>query len=306
MSGVITIGTRGSKLAVVQAESVVSALKEQNPEIQLRLVTVVTEGDRNRQLLLEGITESGIFVKEIEKTLLDGRIDIAVHSLKDMPVGIPPEFHLAAVTQRVDVRDVLVSNNRKLSELPSGAMIGTGSRRRAVQLKAFRSDLDVRSMRGNVETRISKVASGEFDGIILAAAGVIRLGMQKKITEYLPLDDFLPSPGQGAIGIETRCEDRDMIGLVTSVNHQPTNQSVTAERAFLGALGGGCREPIAAVAIVSDNTLEIRGMVADAKGEKMLQSTLKGNAGEPVEVGRRLAEKMREMGADDLLTKVEV
>ena len=247
-----------------------------------------------------------MFVKELEEALLDNRIDIAVHSLKDMTTGLPQGLSLAAVTMRLDPRDILVSRYGKLAELAPGSKIGTGSPRRAAQLLAYRPDLKVIGVRGNVDTRLNKVSSGELDGVIIAAAAVIRLGQESRITEYLPLESFLPAVGQGALGIEIRAEDEEMKELVYPLNHEPTQQSVVAERAFLQALGVGCRTPVAALGTMNGNTLTLHGMVATTNGSRVLQATEEGDSQAPEQVGNRLAQRMVDMGALQLITEVGV
>jgi hydroxymethylbilane synthase len=299
----IVVGSRGSKLALIQAESVAARISELNPHLKISLSKIVTKGDRNRHTQLDQIAGVGVFVKELEEALLDNRIDIAVHSLKDVPTDIPPDLRLLAVTERVDPRDVLASKSR-LDELAPGSRIGTGSLRRAVQLTQYRPDLKVRSIRGNVDTRLRKVSSGEVDGVIVAAAALLRLGWEDKITEYLPLEHFLPAVGQGALVIETRLDDEEVAALVSPVNHLPTWQSVMAERAFLSALGGGCRAPIAALGTVNGTSLKLEGMIAGASGKKMLYASEEGSAMSPEDVGVRLAQKMLEMGASELVAEV--
>jgi hydroxymethylbilane synthase len=245
-----------------------------------------------------------MFVKEVEEALLNNRIDIAVHSLKDVPTKLPQGLSLAAVTARLDPRDVLVSRSGKLTELAPGSTIGTGGLRRAAQLLAYRPDLKVIGVRGNVDTRLEKVSCGELDGIIIAAAGVIRLGQESRITEYLPLESFLPAVGQGALGIEVRAEDKEMTELVHPVNHKPTWQSVVAERAFLNALGVGCRAPVAALGTMNGNTLTLQGMVATTDGSKILRATEEGDSLAPEQIGNRLAQRMVNMGALQLITEV--
>ena len=236
--------------------------------------------------------------------MLAGTIDMAVHSIKDMPAMISPRLKLAAIIKRVDARDVLVSGTgRGLMELSSGATIGTGSQRRAVQLRTCRPDLQVCQIRGNVDTRLRKTYSGEFDGIILAAAALIRLGWQDKITEYLSMESFLPAVGQGALAIEIRADDAEIARLVSPLNHEPTWQSVLAERNFLRHLGGGCRAPIAALGVVIGDILELRGMVASADGNRILQDRQEGPANAPEQVGRLLAQKMLQKGAYQLITE---
>ncbi|MBI4286614.1 MAG: hydroxymethylbilane synthase [Chloroflexi bacterium] len=300
----ITIGSRGSKLALIQAESVVARLSKLHPHLDVEVRKVVTEGDRNRQVKLEQVSSIGIFVKELEKALLNGRIDLAVHSLKDVPTEIPPELCLLAVVEREDPRDVLIAKTR-LADLPSGARIGTGSLRRAVQLTHFRADLVPQSIRGNVTTRVGKVTSGALDGVILAAAALQRLGWEDRITEYLPTNVFLPSPGQGAIVVEARQDDGAVAALVAPLNHLPTWQSVMAERAFLRALGGGCRAPIAALGTVTNGVLHLDGMIADTEGKRMLRTTTKGDATIPEALGVVLAQRLIGMGADAFVAQAK-
>jgi len=299
----LAVGSRGSKLALIQAESVVAKIREVNPGIEVGISKIVTKGDRYHQVQLDHGEGVGVFVKELEEALLDNRIDIAVHSLKDVPTEIPQDLCLLAVTERLDPRDVLISRSGRLDELPPGSRIGTGSLRRAVQLRSYRPDLMICSIRGNVDTRLSKVSRGEFDGVILAAAAMLRLEWEDKITEYLPLEPFLPAVGQGALVVEARLGDEDIAGLISPINHLPTWQSITAERAFLSAMGGGCRTPIAALATVNGVTLKLRGMVANKSTNNILRASEKGSAVSPEEVGERLAEKMLSMGASEFIAE---
>ncbi len=302
----LIVGSRGSRLALIQSESVAAKIREINPHLEVGTSKIVTKGDRNRHTQLDHFADIGVFVKELEEALLDGRIDLAVHSLKDMPTQIPQGLYLAAVTERLDPRDVLVSRAGRLNELAPGLKIGTGSLRRTVQLAAYRPDLKTCGIRGNINTRLRKVSGGEFDGVILAAAAMIRLGWEDKISEYLPLEQFLPAVGQGTLGIEIRLGDEEIAELVSHINHLPTWQSVTAERAFLSALGGGCRAPIAALGTVANNILKLEGMVADVTGESILHDTEKGSTMTPEQVGAELARKMLVLGASEFITKVRV
>ncbi|MEK7353251.1 MAG: hydroxymethylbilane synthase, partial [Chloroflexota bacterium] len=247
MAQKIIVGTRGSKLAMVQTELVAARLRAANPGIEVSISRIVTKGDTNHNAPLELVAGEGIFVKELEEALLEGQIDLAVHSLKDMPTQLPKGLCLSAVMERVNPGDVLVTKGQKLAELPSGASIGTGSLRRAAQLTAYRPDLKVVSIRGNVDTRLGKVTSGELDGVILAAAGLNRLGWEDRITEYLPIEHFLPAVGQGVLAIEGRSDEKGCSKIAAPLNHLPTWQSITAERAFLRTLAGGCQAPIAAL-----------------------------------------------------------
>jgi len=301
----IVVGCRGSKLALIQAKSVMAKIKKVNPYLEVNIRKIVTKSDHHHHARLDRITSVGVFVRELEEALLGGRIDLAVHSLKDMPTQINHGLCLVAVTQRLDPRDVLISKSR-LDELAPGSRIGTGSFRRAVQLVSYRPDLEVCSIRGNVDTRLRKVFCEKIDGVILAAAAMARLGWEDKISEYLPLEHFLPAVGQGALAVETRLGDEELAELVLSINHLPTWQSITAERAFLSALGGGCRAPIAALGIASGTTLDLEGMIADVSGKKILRALEKGSVTLPEEVGVRLAQKMLGMGASEFITEARV
>ena len=299
----LRIGSRGSKLAVIQAESIRDQLALLNPKIDFEMVTVSTTGDQNTTVSLEQLGGEGVFVKELEDALLREEIDIAVHSLKDMLSTIPEGLRLAAVPQRVDPRDIIISKIGKLEELPNGSKIGTGSQRRAVQILALRPDLEICGLRGNIDTRIKKAFSDGLDGIIMAAAALIRLEMQGKITEYLSSEDFIPAVGQGALGVEIRADDADTYEIVVPLNHELTWQSVVAERAFLRALGGGCRAPIAALGTVEDGTLRLNGIVSDPEGNKILRASVEGSTLNPEEIGEELASKMIKLGAAFLIEK---
>ena len=303
MSRRIVIGSRGSKLALIQTESVVTRIRETNPDIEVSISQIVTKGDRNRHVQLDSMADIGIFVKELEEALLNGQIDLAVHSLKDMPTEILSGLRLAAVTERLDPRDVLVSMGKRLAELAPGGKIGTGSLRRAIQLNACRPDLEACGIRGNVDTRLSKVADGEFDGVILSAAALKRLGCDDRISEYLPIEYFLPSAGQGALAIETRTGDKEVTRIVTPLNNLPAWQCVTAERNFLSTLGGGCRAPIAALGTVNDTILRLNGMASDVRGKKILYSSEEGSNTAPEELGVKLAQKLLDMGADEFIAE---
>ena len=300
----IVVGSRGSKLALIQAESVAARIREINPHIEVGISKIVTKGDRDRHTQLDHLEGIGVFVKELEEALLDGRIDLAVHSLKDMPAQIPQGLCLTAVTRRLDPRDVLISRSKRLAELPPGSRVGTGSLRRAVQIATYRQDLEVCSIRGNVDTRPRRVADGEVDGVILAAAALTRLGLEDRISEYLPLEHFLPAVGQGAVVIETRLGDEETAELVAPINHLPTWQETTAERVFLSTLGGGCRAPIAALGTITGHTLKLVGMVANVSGEKIVHALEEGDATSPEEIGARLAQKLLNMGASEFIAEV--
>jgi hydroxymethylbilane synthase len=297
----ISIGTRGSKLAVVQAESVLNKLQEVVPGLDARLVKIRTAGDQFSATTLGQPFGQGVFVKELENALLNGEVDLAVHSLKDLPTEIPVSLSLAGVTARLDPRDVLVSRGGRLSKLAPGSKIGTESLRRSVQLLGLRNDLQILAIRGNVETRVAKVSKGEFDGVILAAAALLRLGKSNEIAEYFATEQFTPAIGQGTLALEIRSEDEEILSYVSRINHLPTWQGTTAERAYLSALGGGCRAPIAALGMVSGMYLRIHGMVASADGARILRASEDGNAEAPEQIGKRLAQKMIDMGALKLI-----
>ena len=301
----IVIGSRGSKLAIIQAESVADEIRRMHPDIEVCISRIVTRGDRESNAKLENIAGLGAFVKELEEALLDGRIDLALHSLKDMTTEITIELHLAAVTPRIDPRDVLISREgESLSKLLVGAKIGTDSLRRAVQLGVYRPDLEVCNIRGNIDTRMRKVADGEYDGVILAAAALKRSGLEEKISQYLPIEQFLPAVGQGALAVEIRTDDKETASIITHLNHLPTWQSITAERAFLRALGGGCRAPIAALGIVKGVHLRLEGMVGSIGRNKILQSLEEGDASNPEDIGVRLANKLLGMGGNEFIAEV--
>ncbi len=300
----VTIGSRGSRLAVLQAKIMLQRLEQAFPDVRFNLSRISTAGDHNPETPLSQIGGEGVFVKELEQALMRNQIDIAVHSLKDMPTEIPQCLTLGAVPEREDVRDVLVTASGKhLIELAPGSRIGTGSARRAIEVLSQRPDLVIRPLRGNIDTRLRKVTSGELDGAIMAAAALHRIGWQEHITEYLSLQQFLPAVGQGALGIEIRADDNYITGLVSQLDHKPTHACILAERAFLKALGGGCRAPIAALGVVSDDNLELKGMVAGVKSSKLLFEMEKGNPASAEETGKRLAHRLLDKGATQLIAE---
>jgi hydroxymethylbilane synthase len=304
MSRSIIVGTRGSQLAVIQAESVVAMIREANPNLKISLKKIVTAGDRHRRTQPAQMG-TAVFVKELEEALLEGRIDLAVHSLKDVPTEIPQGLCLLAVTERFDPRDVLVAK-AKLNELPPGARIGTGSLRRTAQLSCYRPDLQASTVRGNIDTRLRKVAGGEFDGVILAAAAMLRLRWEDKITEYLSLESFLPAAGQGVLAVEARLDDAEISRLISPLNHLPTWQCVTAERTFLREVGGGCRTPIAALGTANSATLRLEGMIAAPDGRKILHASEEGDIASAEEIGVKLAKRMQAMGASEIIAEARL
>ena len=301
---VIRIGTRGSALAVWQAEWVRSQLQTLYPERTVELVKIKTTGDKITDVPLAQVGGKGLFVKEIETALLEGRVDLAVHSMKDMPAQIPSGLCIGAVPKRENPSDVLISKNgHSFSDLPKDALVGSSSLRRGAQVRHVRPDIDVRPLRGNLDTRIRKLQTEALDAIIVAAAGVRRLGLEAHITEYLPESVMLPAIGQGALSIETR-EDEDSRDLVSAMDHRQTRLAVECERAFLGRLEGGCQVPIAAKAQVVEDRVELVGMVAEVDGSVLLREAMEGPVKEHQALGKELAGRLLEKGGADILKRI--
>ncbi|MBU4270891.1 MAG: hydroxymethylbilane synthase [Planctomycetes bacterium] len=295
----LRIGARASALAQWQAEWVAARLRQRGTEVEL--VPIATAGDRQSGAV-GAIGRQGVFTKEIQHALLEGRIDLAVHSLKDLPTAAIEGLTLAAVPERGPPGDVLVSaDGARLDELPRGARIGTGSPRRRAQLLHFRGDLIIKDVRGNVETRLRKLRQGDFDALVLAEAGLHRLGLAEQITQKLPVDIMLPAPGQGALGLETRTEDAPTRRLVAALDHPDTHAAVSAERTMLLALQGGCLAPIAALGRVEDGLLTLAGRVLGRDGARMLESADSASPAEAEELGRRVAEALSAQGAAELI-----
>jgi hydroxymethylbilane synthase len=298
----LLIGTRGSRLARIQAEAVREMLSSLHPDRTWLLREIRSEGDVRRQASLASIGGRGVFVKALEEKLLAGEIDLAVHSLKDMPTRLATGLKIEAVLPREDARDALVSRDGStLDDLPAGAVIGTGSPRRRAQLLAYRSDLVIQGVRGNIDTRLRKLKSGNYDALIVAAAALIRLQRTSVVSHYLPLALMLPAVGQGALAVEMRERDEEVARLVQPLNHLPTERAARAERAFLSALGGGCAVPVAAYATVSDGRLSLQGMVADPDGTKVIGDSLVGSLRQAEDIGRRLADRILSQGAARIL-----
>ena len=302
----LVVGTRGSPLALIQTDMIVQRLRELHPDqnFVVEVRHIVTEGDRSQttNVPLAQIAGRGVFVKELEAALLEGTIDLAVHSLKDMTSDMEPGLVIAAVGPREDPRDVLVSQRQlSLTALPQGARVGSSSPRRAAQLSALRPDLRFEPIRGNVDTRIRKVQQGEYDAAVLAAAGLIRLGLADHITEYFSPDICLPDAGQGALAVETRADDIRSRELLAILNHKPTWAAVTAERSLLRALGGGCQVPIAGFGEIQGDHLSLRGLVASSDYRQIIRSWEQGSPDDPEALGQALAAKLRAQGADHLL-----
>lgn len=301
----LRLGTRGSKLAQWQAQAVADRLRNSHSGLQVEIVIVKTVGDKILDVALSRIGDKGLFTKELEKALLEDDIDIAVHSLKDLPSQLGEGLRLDAVLPREHPGDVLISRlGLKYHELPAGGVLGTSSLRRTAQIKALRPDLQVVDIRGNVETRIKKMEEQRLDGIILAYAGVKRLGLEHRITDQLTFDDMLPATGQGVIAIETRDQDPQVSSLLASVNHTETFTEIQAERAFLGRMEGGCQVPIGSLAKCRGDEMELQGLVASLDGAKIIRDSMIGSSQNPVQLGLDLAERMLAAGADNILNSI--
>jgi hydroxymethylbilane synthase len=301
----IIIGTRGSKLALWQANWVKEQLEAHHKGLVCRLERIVTTGDKIRDVPLARIGGKALFVKEIEEALLAGKVDLAVHSMKDVPTVLPEGLAIAAMTAREDPRDVVISRSGSpLRDLPGGAVIGTSSLRRQIQLRHFRKDFVIKSLRGNVDTRLRKLNEEPLDAIVLAAAGVKRLGVAHRVTEYLSTDVMLPAVGQGVLGVETRVDDERVNGLVAALNDSITYRVVIGERAFLKRLEGGCQVPIGCFGRVQDGQFRLRAMVGHPSGEPIFFGERSGPMEESVEIGQVLAEELLAQGADRILEEV--
>lgn len=302
----IRIGSRGSALALWQAEWVTSELQKKYPGMTVSLTKIKTTGDKILDVPLAMVGGKGLFVKEIEEAMLRNEIDIAVHSMKDVPTLFPDGLHLGAITKREDPRDALLSrNNVKFKDLPKGANIGTSSLRRQAQLMNIRPDFVIHQLRGNVDTRLRKLKEGQYDAIILAAAGVKRLGLTEHVSEYIDIGISLPAIGQGALGIECRVDDRELNDLIAFFNHQDSRVCVTGERALLRRLEGGCQVPIACYGQVIDGgMLSLVGLVGSVDGRKLIKDAVTGPQAEAERLGVTLAEKLLRQGAGDILREV--
>ncbi len=298
----LRIATRKSPLAMWQAEHVAARLLGAHPGLEIELVTFTTQGDKILDTPLAKIGGKGLFVKELERAMLDGDADIAVHSMKDVPVDLPKGLYLPVILQREDPRDAFVSNNYKdFNDLPLGARLGTSSLRRQCQLKEARPDLEILDLRGNVNTRLAKLDAGNYDAIILACAGLKRLGFDDRIRASMSPETSLPAIGQGAIGIECRNDDANTNNLIAVLDDAETHICVDAERAMNARLGGGCQVPIAGFAELKDEQLQLRGLVGRVDGSEILRSAIFGQLSEAVSMGTALAEELLARGADTIL-----
>jgi len=299
----IKVGTRGSDLALTQTGHVVDALKESNLDVEFEIVVIKTTGDIDRRQNLADLGV-GIFVRELEAALLDNRVDLAVHSLKDMPSALPPEFVLAAVPYREDPRDAFISRNGEtLEEIPAGSRVATGSTRRQALVKNIRPDLVVESLRGNVPTRLEKLDMADGpDAIILATAGLNRLGLQERITQHLSCSNFVSAVGQGALALETRADDETTAAIASKLNHKGTLLEVTAERTFLDVIGGGCSASVSAHAKIRGGRLEFSAFASTPDGTQIIRKSLIDEASNAEEVGRKMGQLFVEQGARQLVT----
>jgi hydroxymethylbilane synthase len=297
----LRIGSRGSQLALWQANHIAALLQEQGHEVELEIIK--TTGDKITDVALAKVGTKGMFTKEIEDALAENRVDLAVHSLKDLPTELPPGFELVAVTTRVDPRDVFLSVRfDTVDDLPIGARVGTSSLRRQAQLKAIRPDIVVHPLRGNVDTRVRKLEQGEYDAIILAAAGVTRLGKTQFVKQVLSEEIMCPAAGQGALGIEIRAADVEMRKYLAFLNDPDSRSTTTCERALLNRLGGGCQVPIGAYAEMKDGGLQLTAVVADSDGSTVIREQRSGT--DPVALGEEVGEALLERGATRILEQV--
>lgn len=305
MKDTLRIATRQSPLALWQANFVKAELEKHFPELSVELVTMVTKGDIILDTPLAKIGGKGLFVKELELALLENRADIAVHSMKDVPMSFPEGLGLAVICEREDPRDAFVSNHyANLDELPAGAVVGTSSLRRQCQLMAKYPHLTVKSLRGNVGTRLSKLDNGEYDAIILASAGLIRLGMPERIKSFISVEQSLPAAGQGAVGIEARINDERILNYLAKLNHETTACCVKAERAMNARLQGGCQVPIGGFATIKNGEVTLNALVGALDGSSIIRAAGKAPVSQAEELGVKIAEQLLAQGADRILAKV--
>lgn len=301
----LIIGSRGSKLALWQANYIAGRLREAYPETEVVIEKMLTTGDKILDVPLAKIGGKGLFTKELEQAMLEKEIDLAVHSLKDMPTQLPEGLTLAAITERVDAGDALVSNRYdSLQSLPQGAKVGTSSLRRRAQLLQHRPDLQIRDLRGNLDTRLRKLDEGEFDAIVLASAGLKRLGWAERIKEILPQEICLPAVGQGALAIEARSDDLEVLELLSFLNDENTRQAAEAERSYLHQVEGGCQIPIGVYAQVKEGVLELEAAILSVDGCRQVRRSISGLAEQAAAIGAVLAQEMLEAGGREILKEI--
>lgn len=303
----ITIGTRGSKLALWQANYIADCIRTQYPDVDVSLLHIVTTGDKILDVPLAKIGGKGLFTKELETAMLNGEIDLAVHSLKDMPTQLPEGLLLAAITERADAGDAFISPKYGTVEnLPQGAKLGTSSLRRKAQLLKYRPDLTICDLRGNLDTRLKKLDTGDLDAIILAVAGLKRLGWQERITQVLSNDVCLPAVGQGALAIEARSNDEEVLEMLAFLNHQETRWAVEAERAYLAEVEGGCQIPIGVYGKMEQEVLQLEAVILSVDGMRQVRQTISGAPTEAKQLGQELAQDMLNAGGREILQELEV
>ena len=301
----LKVGTRGSALALTQTESVVAALRARHPGLEVSVHRITTKGDALRDVPLSTLGGRGVFVDAIEEELRRRTIDLAVHSAKDLPSRVPPDLAIGAFLERADARDVLISRAGTLAALPTAARVGTSSLRRVCLIHSVRPDIRTVDLRGNVDTRLRKLDAGDYDAIMLAAAGLVRLGLHDRITELLPAETMLPSPGQGALAIEIRADDDELRELVRPLSHAPTESALAAERAFLARLGVGCAAAVGAHATLDDaGTLTLRAMIGAADG-RSVRAVRSGSVADAAQIGESLASQLLGAGGDELVAASE-
>ncbi len=301
----IKVGTRGSKLALAQTNWVIGKIREKHPGLEIETVIIKTKGDKITDVPLAKVGGKGLFVKEIEEALLRHDIDLAVHSMKDVPTELPEGLEIAIIPERESPYDVLISRNGKgLSDLPKGAKVGTSSLRRAAQIRARYPELTIENLRGNLDTRLRKLEEGLYDAIIVAEAGLLRLGLGDTPRERLSPEVMLPAIGQGALAIEVRRDDAELKEALSFLHHEETAVCVAAERAFLAALGGGCQVPLAAHAVLEDGRLLLEALIADPEGRTILRDSAAGSPSQAEEMGRSLAETLLSRGGKKILDEV--
>ncbi len=301
----IRIGTRKSKLALWQTEFVAKKLKENFPEIEIEIVKITTKGDKILDVPLAKVGGKGLFVKEIEEALLRKEIDLAVHSLKDVPTYFPEGLGLTAITEREEPNDAFVSiKYNSLMDLPKGAVVGTSSLRRKSQIKKLRPDLNIKDLRGNVDTRLKKLENGEYDAIILAYAGLKRLGFENKVKEKFSPYEFIPAVAQGFLGIETRLDDNKTIEIVKVLNDEKSYIRAKAERSFLKRLEGGCQVPLGAYSEIENNKLKMIGFISDLEGKNFIKGEIQGDINSAENLGKKLAEELLDRGGKEILEEI--
>ena len=301
----VRIGTRGSKLALWQTNFIASELKNKYPDLKIEIINIKTTGDKILDSPLSKIGGKGLFTKELELQMLQGKIDLAVHSLKDVPAQLQPEFTITAITKRADPFDAFISNKyQSFEELPQGAVIGTSSLRRRAQLLAIRPDLQIENLRGNVDTRLRKLDEGTFDAIILAAAGLKRLGYESRITEILQPSIMLPAVGQGALAIETLTDNVETREILTFLDDPATRAATTAERAFLRVVEGGCQVPVGVHATIEDNKIITEAIIASTDGQKFVRDKIIGKINNAERLGESLAKHLLEIGGQSILEHI--